>query len=75
MIVKEYSIKLICYLFMLIYIYMCLVSYSTMIAFHYSSGGIGSGPGSSGSSTAVLSGQSALMEIEKLLLKFDGIEI
>jgi len=46
-----------------------------MIAFHYSSGGIGSGPGSSGSSTAVLSGQSALMEIEKLLLKFDGIVI
>ena len=28
--------------------------------------------GSSGSSTAMLSGQSALMEIEKLLLKFDG---
>ena len=39
---------------------------------HIGSGGIGSGPKSSGS---VLSGQSALMEIEKLLLKFDGIVI
>ena len=42
---------------------------------HIGSGGFGSGPGSSGSSTAMLSGQSALMEIEKLLLKFDGIVI
>jgi len=38
---------------------------------HIGSGGIGSGPGSSGSSTAVFSGQSALMEIEKLLLKHE----